>query len=159
MYWALPRTRPWRIGVLIGVICLGLLLAACARWRVWGPGDLLLYRQLKYHSPVAQALWLGDIRAGDPVERVTALSRPNRVLRLGPFLRMEYYPGGDPPEGSVSLEATALIAKEGRIRWAESYGCTFQRRYFDGFTPDEWALYDQLLQARIKARADARQSP
>jgi hypothetical protein len=157
MRWALLLTRKWRIGLLIGPLGVAALIAACFHWRVWSYGDLSLYLRLKYHSRVAQALWRGDVRPGDRLEQVIAMSRPNRVDALGPFLEIDYYPTGDPRPDCINLEGTALIAKEGRLIAAGSYGCTFQRQYFDIFTPDERALYAQLLQARIDARsADAK---
>jgi hypothetical protein len=119
---------------------------------VWGYGDLSLYLRLKYHWRVAQALWRGEIRPGD---RVIAMARPNRTHSLGPCVEIDYYPTGDLPPGSINLEGTALIAKEGRVIATASYGCMFQRRYVDVFSPDERALYAQLLRARIEERAAA----
>ena len=157
MRWALLLERKRRIGLLIGVICFTALLAACSRWRVWCYGDLSLYLRLKYHSRVAQALWRDDVRPGDRAEQVIAMSRPNRIHALGPFVEIDYYPTGDPRPDCINLEGTALIAKEGCLIAAGSYGCTFQRHYFDVSTPDERALYAQLLRARIDARsADAK---
>jgi hypothetical protein len=157
MRWALLSTRKQRIGLLIGALCVAALVAACSRWRVWTYGDLSLYLRLKYHSRVAQALWRGDVRPGDRLEQVIAVSRPNRIRALGPFVEIDYYPTGDPRPDCINLEGTVLIAKEGRLIAAGSYGCTFQRHYFDIFTTDERALYAQLLRARIDARsADAK---
>jgi hypothetical protein len=155
MRWDLLLTRKRRIGLLIGVICFTALLAACSRWRVWCYGDLSLYLRLKYHSRVAQALWRGEIRPGDRAEQVIAMSRPNRIHSLGPFFEIDYYPTGDPHPGGINLEGTVLIAKEGRLIAAGSYGCTFQRHYFDVFTPDERALYARLLQVRIDEQSAA----
>ncbi|WP_435010857.1 hypothetical protein P12x_002144 [Tundrisphaera lichenicola] len=130
-------------------------LSACSYWNVWGYDELLLYRHLSYHSPVAHALWHSGIRSGDQVDRVIALYRPNHKNRLGPFHQIEYYPSGDLTPGHLSLEGTSLTAKDGRLIRAESFGCTFQRIYFDAFTSDERELYGRLLQDKINARPEA----
>jgi hypothetical protein len=153
MRWALRLTRRRRIGLLIGAIGVAALLAACSRWRVWSYEDLSLYRRLKYHSRVAQALWLGEIRPGDRVERIIGMSRPNRTKTLGPFLEIFYYPTGDPHPDCINLEGTVLIAKDGRLIAAGSYGCTFRREFFNVSTSEESALYAELLRAKIDARA------
>jgi hypothetical protein len=93
--------------------------------ELWGP---LALSRLKYHSRVAQALWRGEVRPGDRAEQVIAMSRPNRIHALGPFVEIDYYPTGDPRRDCINLEGTVLIAKEGRLIAAGSYGCTFQRQ-------------------------------
>ena len=50
----------------------------------------------------------------------------------------------DMSPGDISLEGTSLTAKDGRLISAGSYGCTFQRIYFDVSTADENALYARL---------------
>ena len=151
----LLRTRKRRIGLLVGSLCLGSVISACAHWGVWRLDDLCLYLRLRYHSPVAHALWRGEIRPGGRIDQVIAMSRPNSVHALGPFLRIDYYPTGDLSPGSISLEGTSLTAKDGRLISAWSYGCTFQRTYFDVSTADENALYEHLLQERMMARSEA----
>ncbi len=155
MRGAMLRTRQRRVAVLLGSLCLAALLAACSHWRIWGYGDLSLYLHVRSHSPVAHTLWHGEIRPGDPIDRVIAVSRPNSTHALGPFLSIDYYPTGDLPPGSISLEGTSLTAKDGRLISAGSYGCTFQRSYFDVATADDNALYGHLLQERIKAKSEA----
>jgi hypothetical protein len=153
MLWMRKR----RIRLCIGALCVAALSAACARWRGWSYGDLSLDLRMAYHSPVAQALWRGEIRPGDQVKRVIDASRPNRIRAFGPFLEVAYYPTGDPRPDSINLEGTVLTAKDGRLIAANSYGCTFQRTYFNVTSPDEAALYMQLIQAEIDARsADAK---
>jgi hypothetical protein len=100
------------------------------------------------------ALWRGEIGPGTEIDEVVACWRPNSTLTLGPFVYIVYYPGGDLPPDVISLAGTALKAKDGRLISAESYGCTFQRTYFDVSTADERALYDRLLQERIEARSE-----
>lgn len=155
MRWAIQRVRERRISLLIGVFCVAALITACSHWWVWSYKDLSLYLNLKYHSPVAQALWRGEVRAGDLVERVIAVSRPHRIRAFGPFLQVYYYPNGDSNSDGIHLEATTLIAKDGHLIAAELYGCTFDRQYFNVATPEENALYSQLLQARIVDRSEA----
>jgi hypothetical protein len=152
MCGALLRTHQKRVAVLVGSLCLVSVLQACSYWRIWSYADLSLYLRLRYHSPVAHALWSGAIRPGGRIDRVIAMSRPNLIYTLGPFLRIDYYPTGDLSPDSISLEGTSLTAKDGRLISAGSYGCTFQRTYFDVSTADENALYERLLQKRIKAR-------
>ncbi len=152
MHIGLFQTRKRRIGLMTGTLCLVSVLAACAYWRVWSIDDLRLYLDLRYHSPVAQALWRGGIRQGDRIDGIIALSRPNLVQTIGPFLRISYYPTGDLTPGSISLEGTTLTAKDGRLISAESYGCTFQRTYFDITTVEENSLFKRLLEERNEAR-------
>jgi hypothetical protein len=108
--------------------------------------------------PGAELLGRGEprgVRPGARIDRVIAASRPNLVHPLGPFLRVAYYPTGDLSPGSISLEGTSLTAKDGRLISAASFGCTFERTYFDVATAEEDELYERLLQERIKARSQA----
>jgi hypothetical protein len=126
MLEALLRTRKRRIVLLVGSLCLVPLVSACSYWRIWGYGDLSLCLRLRYHSPVAHALWRGEIQPGGRIDRVIAMSRPNFRRTFGPFLEVDYYPTGDLSPGNISLEGTSLTAKDGRLIAAGSYGCTFQ---------------------------------
>jgi hypothetical protein len=156
MFHVLVKTRFRRITVVVGVAFIALLLCACSYWRVWSYGDLMLYRRMRYHSPVAQALWSGEIAPGTPIDRVLAMASPHRTDALGPFLQVYYFPGGVPAADSICLEGTALTAKSGRLISAGSYGCTFQRTYFDVTTPSDNDLYNRLVQAKIDANSKAR---
>jgi hypothetical protein len=147
----LLRSHKRLVVVIVGLFCLVFLVSACAYWRIWSFADLSLYLRLRYHSPVAQALWRGAIRPRDPMDLVIAMSRPNSVRRLGPFLRIDYYPGGDPSPGGINLEGTSLTAKDGQLISAGSYGCTFQRTYFDVATAEEKIMYERLIQERLQA--------
>ena len=151
---ALLRTRKRRITTCAVSLCLVAILSACSYWRIWSYGDLSLYLRLRRHSPVAHALWHGAIRPGSQIDQVIAMSRPNFIDDLGPFLRIDYYPTGDLSPGDISLEGTSLTAKDGRLISAGSYGCTFQRIYFDVSTADENALYARLVQESINARTE-----
>jgi hypothetical protein len=153
---ALLRTRKGRIVLLIGSLCLVSLVAVCSHWRIWGYGDLSLYLRLRYHSPVAGALWRGEIQAGDRIDRVIAMSRPNFRRDLGSFIRIDYYPTGDLSPGNISLEGTSLTAKDGRLIAAGSYGCTFQRTFFDVSTAEENGLYERLHEERITGTCGSR---
>lgn len=154
MRGALLRTRKRRITLLVGSLCLVSLLSVCSYLRIWSYKDLTLYLRLHRHSPVALALWRGEVRPGGQIDRVIAMSRPNFRDTLGPFLRIDYYPAGDLSPGSISLEGTSLTAKDGRLISAGSYGCTFERIYFDVSTADENALHTRLLRERIRARSE-----
>ena len=147
--------RKRRTLLLVGAVCLVSLVSACSYWRIWSYGDFFLYLRLRYHSPVAHALWRGEIRARGRIDSVIAISRPNFRSSLGPFLRIDYYPTGDLSPGNISLEGTSLTAKDGRLIAAGSYGCTFLRTYFDIGTAEENALYERLLEERIKASSEA----
>jgi hypothetical protein len=149
---ALLWIRKRRLFVLVGMLC---LVSACSYWRIWGYGDFLLYRRLSEHSPVAHALWRGEIRAGGQIDRIIAMSRPNFRRTVGPFLRIDYYPTDDLSPGNLSLEGTSLTAKDGRLIAAGSYGCTFERTYFDVSAAEENALYERLLRERIKGSSKA----
>ena len=155
MRGGLLRTRKRRIGLLVGTLCLGSVLSACAYWRVRSLNDLSLYLRLRSHSPVAHALWRGEIRPGCRIDQVIAMSRPNLVHTVGPFLRISYYPTGDLSPGSISMECTTLTARDGLLISAGSYGCMFQRTYFDLSTAEEDALFKRLVEDRIEARSEA----
>ena len=151
----LLRTRKRRITTCRTVsLCLVAILSACSYWRIWSYGDLFLYLCLRRHSPVAPRPLARAIRPGGQIDRVIAMFRPNFIDSLGPFLRIDYYPTGDLPPGAISLEGTSLTAKDGRLISAGSYGCTFQRIYFDVSTADENALYVRLVQESINARTE-----
>jgi len=150
---ALLRAHKRCVAMVVASFCLVSLVSACSYWRIWSYADLSLYLRLRYHSPAAHALWRGAIRPGDQIDRVIAMARPNFIDTLGPFLRIDYYPTGDLSPGNISLEGTSLTAKDGRLISAGSYGCTFQRTYFDAATADEKVLYERLLQERIKTMA------
>ena len=153
MRGAVLRTQKRRVAVVVLSLCLISLLSVCSTWRIWSYADLCLYRRLRFHSVVAQSLWRGAILPGAQIDQVIAMSRPNFTRVVGPFLRIDYYPTGDLSPGNLSLEGTSLLAKDGRLIAAGSYGCTFQRAYFDVSTADESALYERLLDERIKAKA------
>jgi hypothetical protein len=74
---------------------------------------------------------------------------------MGPFLDISYYPGGDPSPGMVNLEGTSLVAINGRLICACSWGCTFRRTYFEVATTEETALYIRLLRERSASRSKA----
>jgi hypothetical protein len=157
MRWGWLRRRKSRWAAIAGMLSLCALLATCWCWRVWTPGDYFLYRRLRHHSPVAQKLWRGEIRAGDRVEAIVAYSRPNFAWGIGPFLTVEYYPGGDLSPDSISLEGTSLTARDGRLIRAASYGCNFEKHYFDVSTPNDKALQEQLIRDhRERLRASGR---
>jgi hypothetical protein len=147
----LLSTRARRIGILLAALCLGGLVIACRHWSVWTYDDLILYRRMRAHSPVAQALWRSEIPPGSSVDRVVSMASPHRSVTLGPFREVYYFPGGVPAPDIICLEGTVLIAKDGRLITAGSYGCTFQRTYFNIATPEESALYGRLIQAKIEA--------
>ena len=152
MRGALLQTQKRRVAVLVLSLCLISLFSVCSTWRIWSYADLCLYRRLRYHSVVAQWLWRGNPTRG-PNRSGHRDVAPNFTRAAGPFLRIDYYPTGDLSPGNLSLEGTSLLAKDGRLIAAGSYGCTFQRAYFDVSTADENALYERLLEERIKAKA------
>jgi hypothetical protein len=90
MRWTTLLTRKRRIGIRIGALGVALLIAACFHWGMWSYGDLSLYLRQKYHSRVAQALSRGDVRPGDRAGQVIAMSRPNLIHALGPFVEIDY---------------------------------------------------------------------
>ena len=154
MGWALLRTRKRRITTCAVSLCLVAILSACSYWRIWSYGDLSLYLRLRRHSPVAHALWHSEISPREPDRSGHRHVAPNFIDDLGPFLRIDYYPTGDLSPGDISLEGTSLTAKDGRLISAGTYGCTFQRIYFDVSTADENALYARLVQESINARTE-----
>jgi len=141
--------------ILTGGLGALLLVSACSYWRVWSYRDLIVYCHARSHSPVGGALWRGEIAAGSRIDRVLAMATPHRTNTLGPFLTVYYLPGGVPSPDSICLEGTALTAKDGRLISAASYGCTFQRTYFNVSTTDENELLARLLRERIDANSKA----
>lgn len=150
----LLRTRKRRLALLAVTLVIGSLLAACWYWRIWSYRDFSDYLEVRHHAPVALALWRGEIRPETEIGDVIARWRPNATLTLGPFVDIMYYPGGDLRPGVISFAGTALRAKDGRLISAGSYGCTFERTYFDVTTADENALYARLVEERIKAQSE-----
>lgn len=149
----LLRTRKRRLALLTAALVIGSLLAVCGYWRIGSYRDFSDYLEVRHQAPVALALWRGEIRPRAEIGDVIARWRPNATLTLGPFVDITYYPGGDLRPGVISLAGTALRAKDGRLITAGSYGCTFERTYFDVTTADENALYERLVEERIKAQS------
>jgi hypothetical protein len=116
---------------LMPIIVVALVLGGslCAK-RVYN--EALVYWQLCGQHPIARELWHGQIRPGDDVERLVSRLRPHFVSRRGRFVSLRYCPRPGPARNDVIyLAATEILAKDGKVRAATSYSCTFQRVHFD----------------------------
>ena len=152
----LPRVRltvrTMMVAVAVAAVCLAIPLWAKTVYR-----NYQIARQLRY--PVALDLWRGRIAAGERTERVTAWTRPHRVTKRGPFVQLLYYPGGPPSAGSLSLAGTCVVAKDGKLVAAASWGCTFQHTHFDVMSAPDVAEFARLLQQYPGRRPDLGDAP
>jgi hypothetical protein len=144
--------RTTMVAVAVAAVCLAIPLWGKAAYR-----NYQIARQLRY--PVALDLWCGRIAAGDRIERVTALARPHRVAKRGPFVQLFYYPGGPPRAGSICLAGTCVVAKDGKLVAAGSWACTFQHTHFDVMSGLDQAEFAGLLELYAGRRPDLGDAP
>ncbi len=145
-------TRLWLGWLLLGGAAgLASLLLGCWHYCLWSRQDLLAYQSVSHHTPVGLALWHGDIGPGKDVERLIHRFPPHQNIRYGPFIELLYLPGGRLKPDTIPLEATRILAKNGQTISASSYGCTFERTYFDLATVEDWAaLISRTAESRSR---------
>ena len=81
--------------------------------------------------PIALELYHGRIGPGDDVESLIARTTLTWLEGRGAYVDIAYYPRGPLPPGTISFSATVIMAKDGKLAYAASYDCTYQRTYFD----------------------------
>ncbi len=100
---------------------------------------------LRGQHPIARELYLRLVGPGDDVEALIRRIPPHMLRRRGPYVSMSYFPRGPLSRGGISLAATQILAKEGKVMSAGSGDCTWQLEYFDHLGPDEHAEFWRLL--------------
>jgi hypothetical protein len=116
-------------------------------------------QHLRRQHPIALDLYRGRTRPGDDVQSLIARSRPHLLRRRGAYVWIQYYPRGPLPPDTISLAATSIMAKDGKVAFAISYNCTYQRTHFDLLTPRDDAEFSRLLHQAPGKRLDLVDGP
>src|SRR5262249_45504742 len=101
----------------------------------------------------------GRTRPGDDVESLIARAQPHLLRRRGAYVWIQYYPRGPVPPGTISFAATSIMAKDGKLAFANSYNCTYQRTHFDLLTPRDDEEFCRLLHESPGKRPDLGDGP
>lgn len=85
-----------------------------------------------------EALKRKEIRPGMSVADLFAISAPDRLETIGPFVECTF-------TGFVGYQHLTVIAKnDGLVRAIDS-GCTYDNLFFDEMTPEDNAEYERAL--------------
>jgi hypothetical protein len=123
-------------------VMVGLMLAA--RFRIWTYSDYLAYKEVSRY-PIGDDLWLGRIRAGQPLAGLINAHPPHNTREVGPFTVLSYYTVWPAPPGAIPMEAMIVIAKDGRLVQAARLGCCWNRDFF-AMEPADAAAFHMALE-------------
>ena len=123
-----------RVVAVLAALSLTGLLGCAWYFRVWSWRDyeILGYMDHECH-PVWKELFWRRVYAGQSVEEVIAETKPLTVERFENFVVLHYTPGG--------FTGIGIVARDGKLVWAEAYSCAWTKPFFNEFTPAEWQAF------------------
>jgi hypothetical protein len=142
MRW--PRVRLTLRQTMVAMAVLCMCLGACvltARHYV----DSINSYHMRMQHPVARELYRGTYGPGWDVESLVGRAPPHVVRRRGSYVYLVYYPYRPPARGGLSLAATEILAKDGKLVQAASYDCTWRLVHFDHLGPGDHAAFGQFF--------------
>ena len=121
----------------IALILVGIWIFIGVRIGIWTPIEYGRFVELTANLPVAQKLWLGEIKSGDDAEQLIKTYRPHHISRYGSWIEMTWYPGGPLPSGTISFVGISVVAKNGKLVFAGSFADdrVDKRIFFNTLTP------------------------
>jgi len=136
------QIRPELKGALLTLLGIALILVGVwifigVRIGIWTPIEYGRFVELTANLPVAQKLWNGGIKAGDDAEQLIKECRPHTITRYGPWIEMQWFPGGPLPPGTISFVGISIVAKNGKLVFAGSFADdrVDKRIFFNTLTP------------------------
>jgi hypothetical protein len=118
---------------LISIVFLFPGPSLCGEWRE--------VHMTNYQKAI-RGLFLKEIRGNLPWEKMFDLCIPTSKRTLGRFTEYEFVclPG---------YHGLTIIAKDGRLKRAVEWSCTYVRRHFDELTADDVKDYEKLRQDNV----------
>lgn len=138
----------WRRSIAWSGLVLALaLLATASFFGVRGLRDVAAYREMPTtfrDTPVWKDLALRRIRAGHPLDRLLAVSRPDHICPHDGWTTVRY--------GALRGDFTGLtvIARGDRLAYASAWSCTFDHVFFDEMPAEEWPHYEASYREFVK---------
>jgi hypothetical protein len=135
----------------VGLFCCLLISVLSTAWyfRIWSWRDFEIYEMMSREChPVWKDLHWGRVYSGQDVDEAIAATKPLRVQRYGEWAVLEYQDGG--PNG-LCMTGITITAKKGHLACAWAWSCTWDRKFFEVLTPEDWARLSEARDAHWRS--------
>ena len=145
--------RWFRISAIAAAVVALFVAGEAWYFRIYSYRDVKAYHYMHREChPVWKDLALRRIKPGDDVEELIANTSPARIHRHGEYTTI-YYQGG------LSFTEVVVVARDGRLVWAEAVSCTWDHTFFDEMNSegrkDYWRSFESYVDQKLQERSRA----
>lgn len=146
---------------LVSVLAIVFLLAGIWIWigvrvGIWTYPQYDRHIWLVKECPIAHDFWAGKIKAGDNVEALIQKWPPHHMDRFGPWVSLDWFPGGPFTNAVISFIGINATAKNGVLVCASAYSDDGgnDRVFFNTVSTNDEADYEAEFHKYVNDRMD-----